>query len=159
MSLGTAGTQGFPRIRSGGTPLGQVDRMRTRQVALTLPPDAASAGQARRFVTKTLRTWRVTALSDTAELLVSELVANAIRHTDTEVEVHLRLDGARLVVEVADCGPGHPRPRLPDLDGEEGRGLYLVDQLAGDWGVRPERRGKTVWFSLDADVRQSVPAR
>lgn len=125
---------------------------------MTLPPDATSASQARRFVARTLRQWRAAQLSETAELLVSELVANAIRHTRTAVEIHLRFDGVRFVIEVSDGGPGHPRPRLPSADSEKGRGLYLIDYLARDWGVRSEHEGKTVWATLEVDVRQSVRA-
>ena len=133
--------------------------MRPKRAALTLPPDPISAAQARRFVLRTLRSWRATSVWESAELLVSELVANAIRHSGTSVALHLRFDGKRLVIEVSDCGPGNPRPRLPSPDSEDGRGLYLVDQLAQDWGVRDEREGKTVWAALEPDVRQTVPAR
>jgi len=132
--------------------------MRPKRAVLTLPPDPTSAAQARRFVGRTLRTWRAASLGESAELLVSELVANAIRHSGTDVEVSLRFDGLRLVIEVSDCGPGQPRPRLPSADSEDGRGLYLVDQLARDWGVRSEHEGKTVWAALETDVRQSVRA-
>lgn len=133
--------------------------MRLKRAVLTLPPDPASAAHARRFVSRTLRTWRAASFGESAVLLVSELVANAIRHSGTDIEVSLRFDGIRLVIEVSDCGPGQPRPRLPSTDSEEGRGLYLVDHIARDWGVRPEREGKTVWAALEKGVRQSVRAR
>lgn len=133
--------------------------MRPKRAALTLPPDPTSAAQARRFVLLTLRTWRATSLWESAELLVSELVANAIRHSGTEVALRLRFDGARLMIEVSDRGSGNPRPRLPSPDSEDGRGLYLVDHLARDWGVRAEHAGKTVWAALESGVRQTVPAR
>jgi anti-sigma regulatory factor (Ser/Thr protein kinase) len=132
--------------------------MRPKQAALTLPPDLTSAAHARRFITRTLRAWRVPALREAAELLASELVANAIRHSHTDIEIRLRLDGRRLTIEVSDCGPGHPRPRLPTPESEDGRGLYLVDHLARDWGVRRDPEGKTVWAALEADLRQSVRA-
>lgn len=135
-----------------------MNTMRIKRAALTLPPDPTSAAQARRFITRTLRAWRVSALGESAELLASELVSNAIRHSGTDIELHLRLDGTELVIEVSDCGPGHPRPRLPTPESEDGRGLYLVDHLARNWGVRAEAEGKTVWAALDIKVKQSVRA-
>ena len=126
--------------------------------AMTLSPHARSAADARRFVEHALRSWRCDDALDTAQLLVSELVSNAIRHAGTPVRLTLRREPGGLRVEVRDGAPGAPRPRLADPDSEAGRGLFLVDHLAREWGVRPERRGKTVWFVLDR-VSQAVPAR
>lgn len=89
-------------------------------------------------------------LTDTTALLTSELVANAVRHGGTPLEVRLARDRDDVVVEVADRGEGQPRPRLPDADSEAGRGLFLVDQLAEDWGVRGAQPGKVLWFCLAA---------
>lgn len=130
-------------------------RQRT-QAVLTLPPHPRSAADARRFVERVLAVWRCPELRDTAQLLVSELVTNSVRHAGTPVRLTLRRQERGLRIEVADGSPGRPRPRLPDAETEAGRGLYLLDRLAGDWGVRDERGGKAVWFELD-DLRQAVP--
>lgn len=127
------------------------------RAATTLPPHASSAAEARRFVERTLGGWRCHDEVDVARLLVSELVSNAVRHAGTPVRLTLSRDRGGIRVEVADGSHGAPRPRLAGGDAEAGRGLFLVDQLAGDWGVRQERRGKTVWFLLDP-LRQIVRA-
>lgn len=90
----------------------------------------------------------------TAELLVSELATNAVRHAGGRFEVvveHTPNDG-RLWVGVTDTGPGYPILQAPGITAEHGRGLQLVNALADRWGVR-RRRGtdeKTVWFELAA---------
>ena len=92
-----------------------------------------------------------------AELVVSELFTNAVRHTDSvKVSCEVRVIGARLRVEVTDQGraEAEPRPRNSDASREEGgRGLLLVGALSADWGVRVDRTGggKVVW----ADLRYS----
>jgi len=91
-------------------------------------------------------------LIDVAELLTSELVTNAVRHTASgQVGVRVLVDAGHVTVEVRDeqvCGlPEHPvQPRDAD---EGGRGLLLVDRLADRWGVAPGDGHKTVWFRLD----------
>lgn len=132
--------------------------MRHPQTAvLTLPPHARSAADARHFVERTLRGWSCPEAVEVTQLLVSELVSNAVRHAGTPIRLVLRMEGGRVQVDVSDGAPGAPRPRLVEADSEAGRGLFLVDQLARDWGVRPARRGKTVWFVLDP-LSLGVPA-
>ncbi|MEV8355009.1 ATP-binding protein [Streptomyces niveus] len=93
-------------------------------------------------------------LGDTAALLLSELVTNALRHgsppgREIVVTVH-RADGL-LRLEVEDAGDSLPRPRTPDPIDECGRGLALVAALADDWGVAPRQGpGKGVWVTLKA---------
>ena len=90
-----------------------------------------------------------------ARLLLTELVANAVRHGDRSFTVRLHLAAGRLRVEVADNSDRMPVLRCPESAATEGRGLRLVDALAGDWGVQLEEHGKVVWFELalrgDAD--------
>lgn len=124
---------------------------------LTLPPNPRSAADARRFVERILRGWRCPDAVELTQLLVSELVSNAVRHAGTPIRLVLRVRDGRVSVEVTDGASDPPRPRLAEPDSEAGRGLFLIDQLARDWGVRPERRGKTVWFVLDP-LSQAVPA-
>jgi anti-sigma regulatory factor (Ser/Thr protein kinase) len=131
---------------------------RHHQAVLTLPPRPRSARDARRFVDRVLGGWGCDRLAESVELLVSELVANAVRHAGTPVRLTLSRDGDGVRVAVRDGSPDRPRPRLPDTDSETGRGLFLVDQLTTDWGVEEDRNGKTVWFAL-GPVTQRAPAR
>ena len=89
---------------------------------------------------------------DTAELLVSELVSNAIRHTRARsVHIALARYGPRVRVGVQDPD-GHlvgPPPPVPSVNFLHGRGLWLVDQLASRWGSHPRADGKVVWFELE----------
>jgi anti-sigma regulatory factor (Ser/Thr protein kinase) len=91
-------------------------------------------------------------LLDTAELLTTELVTNALVHTGRGAVLKVRVDGRRLRVEVRDFVRRRP-PRLPvgqgaDEDATGGRGLLLVATLADAWGVRGHALGKSVWFEL-----------
>ena len=83
-----------------------------------------------------------------AALLLSELVGNTVKHTDSEwVEVVIALDADLLRVEVSDTSPQPLRPRTPTADG--GWGLALVAELATRWGVDRSSSGKTIWFEFD----------
>ncbi|MER7750754.1 ATP-binding protein [Kitasatospora sp. NPDC097643] len=94
--------------------------------------------------------WPPSVIAD-AELALCELLVNAWRHggTPAPVVLILALDGT-LRVSVSDEGPALPDPRTPDLLAESGRGLQLVAGLTHRWGVDPQKRGKSVWFELDA---------
>jgi len=113
-----------------------------------LSAEPASVGQGRRFLRRTLDDWSRPDLADTAGLLASELLSNAVRHAAGPLRLRLRLDGEELSVEVRDANPAVPRARRAGPDQECGRGLLLVQALATAWGTRPTSEGKTVWFSL-----------
>lgn len=87
---------------------------------------------------------------DVAVLLVSELVANAVLHAHTPIRVVLRLNGALLRVEVHDGDRRTPTRKHYSALATTGRGLFLVERLARDWGVSTNPTGKSVWFELDA---------
>lgn len=112
------------------------------------PRDTAPS-RARRDVTLCLRTWGLDALIDDAQLIVSELVANAVRHTHTRrigVSVTRHPDHVRIVV--TDTSRTLPAPKTAAPESEAGRGLLLVDQLTTRWGSKRFRTGKQVWAEL-----------
>jgi anti-sigma regulatory factor (Ser/Thr protein kinase) len=118
---------------------------------MTLPAAAPAARLARQATCQVLASWQLAHLTESAVLLVSELVSNVVRHARTTSEMILRLEtaGTCLRIEVQDGGLRWPRPRTPaGLDGS-GFGLVLVDTLADKWGVRHTPQGKVVWAELD----------
>ncbi|MFJ6621689.1 ATP-binding protein [Kitasatospora sp. NPDC091335] len=100
---------------------------------------------------------------DTAELLLTELFANAVQHSDApddcHIEIHMSLADSRLRLEVHDADTNHPVLRTPTPADEHGRGLFLVDELAERWGCahRPGGIGKFIW-ALIAPVPASTLA-
>ncbi|MFE3162466.1 ATP-binding protein [Streptomyces sp. NPDC059224] len=115
--------------------------------------ELTSAGQARRLVTAQLGAWDVSDLADTAELLVSELVTNALRHTRGPLRLNLQLRHSRLLCEVEDTESSSPARGAAGTDAENGRGIELLDLLAGAWGSVRTATGKTIWFELRAEGR------
>ena len=92
-------------------------------------------------------------LVEDVELVVSELVTNAMRHGRGQITMHLEVTRDRVVVGVQDQGAGRPALREPDATDVNGRGLALVAILAREWGVRPEPGGgKVVWCVLTLAV-------
>lgn len=126
----------------------------------TLPREPRSVGRAREYTRTQLTSWGLEALIDTTELLVSELVTNALRYGEGEIRLRLLLD-RMLVCEVWDAGLVQPRRRRARDTDEGGRGLQLVGLLSAAWGSRRTPRGKTVWFELplpDAGTVLADPA-
>ncbi|MER5529622.1 SpoIIE family protein phosphatase [Streptomyces sp. NPDC002677] len=126
----------------------------------TLPREPRSVGRAREYARGQLITWGLEPLVDTTELLVSELVTNALRYGEGEIRLRLLLDRT-LVCEVWDSGLVQPRRRRARDTDEGGRGLQLVGLLSAAWGSRRTPRGKTVWFELplpDGETGLTDPA-
>ncbi|MFJ4522225.1 SpoIIE family protein phosphatase [Streptomyces sp. NPDC088810] len=113
----------------------------------TLPREPRSVGRAREYARGQLLSWDLEPLVDTTELLVSELVTNALRYGEGDIRLRLLLDRT-LVCEVWDAGLVQPRRRRARDTDEGGRGLQLVGLLSAAWGSRRTPRGKTVWFEL-----------
>lgn len=113
----------------------------------SLAPEARSVARARELARDQLTDWGLQDLVDTTELLVSELVTNALRHGHGEIRLRLLLDRS-LVCEVWDADLAQPRRRRARDTDEGGRGLQLVGLLSEGWGSRRTPRGKTVWFEL-----------
>lgn len=124
------------------------------QDAFHFPALNASVAEARKRVLARLREWGIDEVAcDDAQLVVSELFTNAVRHTDSDkVSCQLRISAVALRIEVADQGhtPTEPRARCSGADEESGRGLLLVGALSQAWGVRPDDtgRGRVVWADL-----------
>ncbi len=116
-------------------------------VSWTLPSELTSASRARSLIRRPLRRWGLIELLPTAELLVSELVTNAVRYAQGKIGLRLILEGG-LVCEVLDESAALPRLRHPDDSDERGRGLQVVSQLAQRWGARRAASGKVVWCEL-----------
>ncbi len=113
-----------------------------------LPPQAASAAAARRHVARTIGAGPLADLVETASLLVSEVVTNAVLHAGTEIELTCGVEHGSLCVQVRDRSTVTPSPRHYDAGATTGRGLGLVELLAEEWGVEADEEGKTVWFLL-----------
>jgi len=126
----------------------------SNQTMTTLPPTGSSASAARRMVEAAIADSDLTLLLDEALLLVTELVTNAIVHAGTDLDVHIEVDDDRLRVEVVDRTPGllHVVHESPTETREGGRGLFLLDALASEWGTRHFGWGKSVWFVLLTDA-------
>ncbi|MFI6374133.1 SpoIIE family protein phosphatase [Streptomyces sp. NPDC050546] len=108
-----------------------------------------AVGHARRFARRTLRSWGVTEDFDAALLVVSELVTNALVHTDGQVRMDLTLVSNRLRIAIADASPRSPvRPTSIGWEATGGRGVLLVEALSATWGTLPVSGGKQVWAEL-----------
>ena len=123
------------------------------------PAELASAPAARRFATSVLRSWRCDAVVDPAQLLLSELVVNAVLHAESSVTVRLALLEGRVRIEVADRSTVTPEVRPVDPAAVTGRGMLIVDALASSWGVDPTVDGKVVWFELATDDVDAASTR
>ncbi len=112
-----------------------------------LAVDTAEVRRARALVREQLAAWHLEAIADTTELLVSELVTNAVRVARDTVRLQLiRVD--KLLVEVSDDNHNLPSLEPAEELGETGRGLHLVTTLAERWGSARKAVGKVVWFEL-----------
>lgn len=112
---------------------------------------AVSPRDARQFVRRTLIALGCRPVTDDAELLVSEVVTNAVLHGGVNyAPVSVRRTGGAIRVEVVDPGRLFPaEPAAVDLATPGGLGLGIVDSVSSRWGVDPSETGKVVWFELD----------
>lgn len=130
-----------------------------RHFSWNLMPKLTAARRARSLIRRPLRQWGLTELIPAAELVVSELVTNAVRYTHSKIGLRLVLEGG-LFCEVLDDSAAPPRLRQAGEDDERGRGLQVVSQVAQRWGTRRTGSGKIVWCELAVPAgRQADPAR
>jgi serine phosphatase RsbU (regulator of sigma subunit)/anti-sigma regulatory factor (Ser/Thr protein kinase) len=121
-----------------------------------LAPEPTAASRARSFIRDTLSNWDASvpqSATDDAVLLSSELVANAVQHAGTDLEIDCRLLPDTLEIAVTDKHPSRVLPEEPqapadDQFAERGRGLTLPGALASSWGVTYTASAKTVWFRI-----------
>lgn len=127
------------------------------ETALELPADPRSSSAARRAVRDVLGTLDPDdrALAADVELLVSELVTNAVLHASSAPRLAVRVESDVVRVEVYDADPTLPVLRTPDAERAGGRGMHLVTSLATRWGAEPHEGGKVVWFEVS---RSGTPA-
>jgi anti-sigma regulatory factor (Ser/Thr protein kinase) len=141
--VGPTGPTGAPAARSAAVPAWPL------QSFLRLAPAPASVPAARRHMRRALTVWDLGRLADAAELVVSELVTNAVRAAlalaePQPAELWLAADPFRVAIGVWDGNPDPPLLARPGLTDESGRGLYLVEALSATWDWYPQDSGKVV---------------
>ncbi|MER6983852.1 ATP-binding SpoIIE family protein phosphatase, partial [Streptomyces carpinensis] len=117
---------------------------RDRVAEWDVPADPAAVGDVRASVSRRLAEWGLEELTFTTELILSELVTNAIRYGSTPIRVRV-LRESTLICEVFDSSNTSPHLRYATTTDEGGRGLFLVAQLAERWGTRYTSGGKVIW--------------
>jgi len=118
-------------------------------------------GQMRRIGAAHLRKWGLNSCVDTASLLISELVTNAVRYGTGDTTLSVAHRAGEILIEVTDGSPDFPQVRQPTTGEESGRGMFLVEALADRWGTSED--GTRTWCSIAAPqpeetVRHSRPA-
>jgi len=130
------------------------------RICFQLEPEFSAVRHARSLIRDPLKRWGLEDLIDSSELLVSELVTNAIKYANGEVMLRLILEPDRLVCEVHDSSPALPRVLQVDKDAENGRGLHVVSQMSSRWGARRTTGGKVVWCEqlVPEEVKEAMLA-
>ncbi|MFE9644095.1 SpoIIE family protein phosphatase [Streptomyces sp. NPDC006365] len=120
----------------------------SRVATWDVPTDPALVARTRKYAVEQLDVWGLDEAAFAAELVVSELVTNAIRHGSPPIRLRLIHDDATLICEVSDGSSTAPHLRRAKTFDEGGRGLLLVAQLTERWGSRHTDDGKTIWAEL-----------
>lgn len=148
-----------PQVGDGGTESpSQPPANGTRSVRL--PHVLYAVRDARRIIVSDLSRRGVEpVVIEESEAVVSELVANSVRHarplSDGCVRIRWKVKGGAVEVEVRDGGSENtPRPARPSVWSVRGRGLRIVRSMAHEWGVQEERNGRTVWAALGGPSRR-----
>ncbi|WP_178380129.1 ATP-binding protein [Cryptosporangium aurantiacum] len=116
---------------------------------IVVPADPSASAAARRFLQQTAADWDLSPdLTEVAQLVVSELVSNAVEHAGTPSTVVLELTDTGLRISVRDGSTVQPVARPLDMVSFRGRGLPLIDRVSERWGIADHPDGKTVWAAL-----------
>ncbi|WP_275559134.1 SpoIIE family protein phosphatase [Streptomyces sp. 5-6(2022)] len=130
-----------------------------------VPSDPAAVSRVRNEATRRLEIWGLGQVTFTTELIISELLTNAVRYGTEPIRLRLLHDRRHLICEVSDGSSTSPHLRRAAITDEGGRGLFLVAQFARRWGTRYTPRGKIIWSeqaitegppSLDADLSDDI---
>ncbi|MFE4668668.1 ATP-binding protein [Streptomyces sp. NPDC056716] len=150
--LGADAAAGPFGLDGSATPAGPAETVAERRFRFELAAHPGSPAQARRLTRARLTGWSVCEdTCDTAALVVSELVTNAIVHTASDIvvcELHDGDDLVRIAVRDEGFAPGEPQPSPQRPDEEHGRGLLLIDALCRAWGAQEHGPGLLVWAEL-----------
>ena len=134
--------------------LARLNWRRYETACLNVGPEATDVAVARRFVGDQCRDWGCSDVVEDAQLVVSELVTNALIHGQSRCELRAGLSDAALRLQVVDSGAGMPDPQIAGEGDEHGRGLLLVSALCAAWGVEAlPGGGKIVWAELLRPLR------
>jgi anti-sigma regulatory factor (Ser/Thr protein kinase) len=136
--------RGAPAVRAAGAGSGQ-------ETSWPLPSDPSSVPTARHLARTQLTDWGLYEHREVAELLVSELVTNALTHATGPIGLTMRAGDGVLRCEVRDTGAARPHVCQPRESDEGGRGLQMVETLSCRWGADHTPDGKSVWFELHPD--------
>ncbi|MFD7875937.1 SpoIIE family protein phosphatase [Streptomyces sp. NPDC059766] len=117
-----------------------------------VPHDPAAVSRVRAEAIRRLEAWGLGEAAFTTELILSELVTNAVRYGASPIRLRLLRDGDSLICEVADGTSTSPHLRRAAFTDEGGRGLFLVAQLSRRWGTRYTDRGKIIWAEQALDA-------
>ncbi|MFD7918030.1 SpoIIE family protein phosphatase [Streptomyces sp. NPDC059740] len=153
--------QRWPEDMASGLRGRQPSRRAVMTVAQTEPDRIAAA---RRQLRDMLHDWADRDQVDSAQLMVSEVITNVLTHTDADALLVAEISGPcgrrRLRVDVADASEELPHRRSPGELASSGRGLVLLESMAGAWGVDPRGAGKSTWFELyeDAPAPATAPS-
>ncbi|MFI6765842.1 SpoIIE family protein phosphatase [Streptomyces sp. NPDC050355] len=144
-------------VGAGGPSAQQAVRRTVLAVAQAEPQRIA---EARRQIRDVLHDWADADQVDSAVLMVSEVVTNVLMHTDGDALLVAEISGPRgarrIRVDVSDSSDELPHRRSPGELASSGRGLVLLELLAGAWGVDPRGDGKSTWFELYEDAGDAV---
>jgi anti-sigma regulatory factor (Ser/Thr protein kinase) len=128
-----------------------------RVLALSLPADPEAAPIARAAARRQLKVWGVDEeTAFTNEIIVSELVGNAVRYGAPPLQLRLIFD-RMLTCEVSDGATSAPHVKHARTIDETGRGLFIISSLADQWGTRYWERGKTVWAEQPTGAPKAAP--
>lgn len=137
----------------------ELSRQGRQAATLDLGPDVSDVGLARRFLVTHCERWGCDDVLEDAQLVVSELVTNALLHAGSRCELGIVFRNGWLRIEIRDRGSGGPEVQAADSESEHGRGLLLVSAMTDAWGMEPlEPAGKVVWAELRSGSQPELGA-